>query len=190
MTSPRVRPRVAGPSVALLRGINVGGRNKAAMVDLIECFLGAGHGGIRTHLPSGNVLFSTDPDDHGELEASLERALRERFGFPIPVVVRSRDEFSAVLASAPEEFGSDTLRSDVYFLKHPLTVDDAWALLPELREGVDTIARGPGVLYFSRVAALAGKTRIQKLMAMPIFQQMTVRGWNTVTRIDQMLRDG
>ena len=46
---------------------------------------------------------------------------------------------------------------------------------------------GPGVLYFSRVAALATKTRVQRLMAMPMFQQMTVRTWPVTTRLHDLL---
>jgi len=59
--------------------------------------------------------------------------------------------------------------------------------MPELREGVDSVAPGPGAVYFSRVAARATKTRIQQFMAMPIFQQMTVRTWRTCTRLLEKL---
>jgi uncharacterized protein (DUF1697 family) len=62
-----------------------------------------------------------------------------------------------------------------------------WGQLPELRAGVDSVAPGPGALYFSRVAAQASKTRITRLMSMPIFQQMTVRSWRTTTRLLEML---
>jgi hypothetical protein len=55
--------------------------------------------------------------------------------------------------------------------------------MPELREGVDAVAPGPGAIYFSRVAAHATKTRIQRFMALPVFQQMTVRTWRTVIRV-------
>jgi uncharacterized protein (DUF1697 family) len=61
------------------------------------------------------------------------------------------------------------------------------AQMPELREGVDSVAPGPGAFYVSRVAAQASKTRITRLMSMPIFQQMTVRSWRTTTRLFDML---
>ncbi|MFF2371286.1 DUF1697 domain-containing protein [Agromyces sp. NPDC058110] len=183
--------------VALLRGINVGGRNPVAMPDLIACFEHAGFGDVRTHLSSGNVLFTVnDSGGRGrvassgsKLEAAIEHALRERFGFEIPCIVRSRDEFAATIEQAPADHGSELLRSDVYFLKSPLTADEVLGELPELREGVDSIAPGPGALYFSRVKARATKTRIQKLMAMPVFRQMTVRSWKTATRLLALLDD-
>lgn len=160
------------------------------MSALVDCFSDAGYTGVQTHLQSGNVLFEAKVATGPELEDALERMLLERFEIPIPVVVRSHDEFAATMAAAPADHGSEVLRSDVYFLKQPLTVDEVWPQLPELRAGVDSIAPGPGALYFSRVAAQATKTRVQKVMALPVFQQMTVRSWRTSTRLMELLDEG
>jgi len=175
--------------VALLRGINVGGNNLIAMSDVAVCFRDAGYSAVRTHGQSGNVLFDADADDAGgpALETAIERALQDRFGIPVLVVVRSHEHLAATVAAAPAEHGSDGLRSDVFFLKHPLTADAAFAELPELREGVDSMAVGPGALYFSRVKARATQTRVQRVFAMPMFQQMTVRTWGVTTRLVELL---
>ncbi|WP_136708286.1 DUF1697 domain-containing protein [Agromyces sp. H66] len=175
--------------VALLRGINVGGKNPIGMQDLAECFRAAGYEEVRTHLQSGNVLFSSSRRSGSDVEETIERMLRQRFDIPIPAIVRSRDELDATVASAPADHGSAELRSDVFFLKHPLTADVVMAQMPDLRAGVDAIVPGPGALYFSRVAAQAGKTRITRLMAMPVFQQMTVRTWRTTTRLLGVLHE-
>jgi len=175
------------PFVALLRGINVGGKNLIDMPALAECFRGAGYGDVRTYLRSGNVLFTMRPENRVELEGVLERMLRQRFDIPVPTIVRSREEFAATIASAPADHGSEERRSEVFFLKHPLTADEVLAQMPELREGVDSVAAGPGALYFSRAAALASRTRITRLMSMPVFQQMTVRSWRTTTRLLALL---
>jgi uncharacterized protein (DUF1697 family) len=104
------RPSVAGSSghndamashVALLRGINVGGRNKVPMADLREVVTSLGHTGVTTYIQSGNVLFSTADTDTAKLAAALESAVGERFGIWSSVVVLSRDELSEVLASNP-----------------------------------------------------------------------------------------
>jgi uncharacterized protein (DUF1697 family) len=176
--------------VALLRGINVGGKNLIGMSDLAACFRDAGYRDVRTYIQSGNVLFTADRAGGPELEDALERMLEERFEIPILVVVRSRDELAATIAAAPANHGSAELRSDVFFLKHPLTAEAAYAELPELREGVDSVAPGPGAIYFSRVAAQASKTRITRFMNMPVFRQITVRNWRTTTRLLQMLDGG
>jgi uncharacterized protein (DUF1697 family) len=87
--------------VALLRGINVGGRNKVPMADLREVVTSLGHTGVSTYIQSGNVLFSTAETDDAELAAALESAIEDRFGIWSSVVVLSRDELAQVLAANP-----------------------------------------------------------------------------------------
>jgi uncharacterized protein (DUF1697 family) len=87
--------------VALLRGINVGGRNKVPMADLREVVSSLGHTGVSTYIQSGNVLFSTAEEDTAKLAAALESAIEERFGIWSSVVVLSRGELAQVLAANP-----------------------------------------------------------------------------------------
>ena len=87
--------------VALLRGINVGGRNKVPMADLREVVTSLGHTGVTTYIQTGNVLFSTADTDTAKLAAALESAIGERFGIWASVVVLSRDQLAEVLASNP-----------------------------------------------------------------------------------------
>ena len=87
--------------LALLRGINVGGRNKVPMADLREVVTSLGHTGVSTYIQSGNVLFSTADTDNAKLAAALESAIEDRFGIWSSVVVLSRDELGQVLAANP-----------------------------------------------------------------------------------------
>jgi uncharacterized protein (DUF1697 family) len=87
--------------VALLRGINVGGRNKVPMAELREVVAALGHDGVTTYIQSGNVLFTTAETDNAKLAAALESAIEARFGLWSSVVVLSRDELAGVLAASP-----------------------------------------------------------------------------------------
>src|SRR5215203_7032216 len=91
--------------VALLRGINVGGRNAVAMADLRAAFDNAGYRDVRTYINSGNVLFATDRPSKG-LEDEIEHYLVRQFDVPLVVVVRSFAQFRAVVHDAPDEFGA------------------------------------------------------------------------------------
>lgn len=173
------------PYIALLRGINVGGKHPIRMPDLADCFEELGEQDVRTYIQSGNVLFAHR--GARPREATFETAIRDRFGFEVPVLLRTREEIAATVAAAPADHGAPHLRSDAMFLKAPLTAEEAFALFPEPRPGVDTVALGPGVIYFSRVASLASKTRLTRIMALPIYRQMTIRNWRTVTAIAAML---
>lgn len=87
--------------VALLRGINVGGRNRVAMADLREVVTRLGHTDVATYIQSGNVVFTSTETDTGALAAALQRAIADTLGVQPRVVVLSRDELAQVIADNP-----------------------------------------------------------------------------------------
>ena len=175
--------------VALLRGINVGGKNLISMADLRLVLEDAGYAAVQTYIQSGNVLFETD-DPRAGLEASIEALLADRLGCPVLVVVRSHRQLANVVASAPTGFGADrdTHLSDVVFLKAPLTSAQAMRAV-SLRDGVDRAWAGTGVLYFDRVAERSSQSRLSRLVSTPQYQRMTIRNWSTTTKLLAMLDD-
>ncbi|MFT3914912.1 MAG: DUF1697 domain-containing protein [Anaeromyxobacteraceae bacterium] len=172
--------------VALLRGINVGGRNLIRMTALKACFEAQGFGRVETFIQSGNVLFDATGSGRA-LAPGIERALSEAFGYAASVVVRSRAELERVVAAAPRGFGAATHRCDVVFLKAPLDARTALRHV-KVREGVDEVHAGPGVLYFSRVAKLAASSQLVRIVQTPIYPSVTIRNWNTTTRLLALLR--
>jgi uncharacterized protein (DUF1697 family) len=109
--------------VALLRGINVGGRNKVPMAELREVAASLGHTGVSTYIQSGNVLFSTGETDTGQLAAALEAAISERFGLRASVVVLSRDELARILDGNPYRDEPNPRLVHVVFLNGELPPD-------------------------------------------------------------------
>jgi len=175
--------------VALLRGINVGGRNIVRMADLRTAFEESGFASVRSYIQSGNVLFESDRP-HSALESDIEAMMATRFGLPVVVVVRSRQEFRQVVEDAPDGFGTqpDTHHSDVIFLKPPLTEHQALEVV-DLREGVDQVWPGDGVLYFARLSERLSQSRLSRIAGTPHYQNMTIRNWNTTTRLLNLLDD-
>jgi uncharacterized protein (DUF1697 family) len=109
--------------VALLRGINVGGRNKVPMAELREVAASLGHTGVSTYIQSGNVLFSTGETDTGQLAAALEAAISERFGLRASVVVLSHDELARILDGNPYRDEPNPRLVHVVFLNAELPPD-------------------------------------------------------------------
>lgn len=173
--------------VALLRGINVGGKNLVGMPALKAFFEEQGFTDVATYIQSGNVLF-TSKERSGALCARLEAELAKAFGYPATLVLRSRDQLRKILEGAPAGFGAAPARwrYDVVFLKEPLSAGVALAAVPT-RPGVDQAWAGPGVLYLSRLVAKAAQSRMSRITGLPIYQRMTIRNWNTTTRLAALL---
>ena len=176
--------------VALLRGINVGGKNLIKMAALARCFEELGADDVKTYIASGNVLFSS-VETARALVPRLEAGLAARFGYPASLVLRTRAQMQRVVASAPPGFGARPERflSDVLFLKEPLTARAAMKSVLA-REGVDQAWPGPGVVYYARIAELAARSLLPRLAAMPIYKQMTVRSWSTATKLTALMAIG
>lgn len=175
--------------VALLRGINVGGNNLIRMPALVDCFRDHGFEHVTTYIQSGNVVFSAGRERRAELAARIERMLSTTFDhYDASVVLRSASQMRSIVAGAPAGFGDEPwrFRYDVVFLKPSLTAAAALREVPT-KEGVDAAAAGTGVLYFSRLASRATQSRLPRVASMPIYQQMTIRNWNTTTKLVELL---
>jgi uncharacterized protein (DUF1697 family) len=170
--------------VALLRGINVGGKNLIKMPDLKASFETLGFEDVSTYIQSGNVLFASPDSSSAALARRIETMLAATFDYRPTVVVRSRAQMRAVVAKAPKGYGTepDAYRYDVIFVKEPLTVRQALAAV-EIKPGVDEVHAGPGVLYHARLTARATSSRLSRIASSPIYPNITIRNWNTTTKL-------
>ena len=174
--------------VALLRGINVGGKNLIKMAALRACLEENGFGEVTTYIQSGNVVFSSAETSQTKLTARIEGILDAAFDYESNVILRSRKQMQDVVKNKPPGFGADAskYRYDVIFLKSPLTAAQALKDVPT-REGVDRAYAGKGVLYFSRLTRRATQSRLSKIVGMPVYQRVTIRNWNTTTKLTELM---
>jgi uncharacterized protein (DUF1697 family) len=86
--------------VALLRGINVGGKNKVPMAKLKAVFAGLGHEDVATYIQSGNVVFTSSVKPE-QAAGDITAAVKQEFGLQVPVVIRTRAELARVVKSNP-----------------------------------------------------------------------------------------
>jgi uncharacterized protein (DUF1697 family) len=103
--------------VALIRGINVGGRNKISMAELTSVFESLGHEDVATFIQSGNVVFRSGSDDEAAIARRIEKQLADDFGLDVSVLLRTPSELSQVAGSNPFLAGeTDLSRLHVLFL--------------------------------------------------------------------------
>ncbi|RDG35448.1 DUF1697 domain-containing protein [Streptomyces corynorhini] len=174
----------------LLRGINVGGHRRVPMADLRALLSELGHGDVRTHLQSGNAVFTSASDDENALAAELERAIEERFGFGVGCLVRDGAYLREVVEACP--FPATTLEGrqlHVTFFSEPVgperfaSVDPAAHLPEEFRLGDRALyLYAPDGLGRSKLAqALSGPALTKRAKA-------TSRNWNTVVKLAELTR--
>ena len=176
--------------VALLRGINVGGANLIPMAALRASFEWCALADVSTYIQSGNVIFSARGTER-QIATRIGKALAAEFGYAGLVLLRSQSQMRDVIAKAPAGFGKapDKYRYDVAFLDASLVASTALETIRR-RDGVDEAAAGSGVIYFSRLISRASQSYLPKLASMPIYKQMTVRNWNTTTKLLSLMSAG
>jgi uncharacterized protein (DUF1697 family) len=166
--------------VAMLRGINVSGRNKIKMSDLHALFEGLGHTAVTTYIQSGNVVF-TSPARAASLATDIEQRIARDFGFDVPVVLRTKSELSKVIAANPFA-KADLAKVHVTFLaKQP----DA-ALVRALRdhESPPDEFRIVGREVYLHCPAGYGNTKLNNTFwERKLRVGATTRNWNTVTKL-------
>ena len=175
--------------VILIRGINVGGKNKVRMADLRQCLEELGFAQVSTYIASGNVILESDQQPDA-IKTQIEGLLPEKFTLDdelIKVLVLTRRQFQAVIENKPKGFGDqpDQYHSDAIFLID-IDMDQAMPVFSP-REGVDKIWAGEGVIYSQRLSAQRTKSRLGKIVGTPAYKSMTIRSWQTTTKLLELL---
>jgi uncharacterized protein (DUF1697 family) len=107
--------------LALLRGINVGGKNIIKMAELKLCFEKMGFSDVATYIQSGNVIFKSGNKDVSKLTEKIEQTLSEKFKYNSRLVLITYEQLTEIVEKAPKEFGKEPekFRYDVLFLPPP-----------------------------------------------------------------------
>jgi uncharacterized protein (DUF1697 family) len=171
---------------ALLRGINLGARNRIAMADLRDLFAGMGAEDVTTHLQSGNVVFRSTVGSASRLSGTIEGEIRSRFGLDVVVLLRTRAELGDVVAGNPlAGRGRETKHLHVTFLR------DAPA--PKRVRALEARDFGPDELRVLRREAYLrcpngyGRSKLSNAyLERELGVAATTRNWKTVTTLAEL----
>jgi uncharacterized protein (DUF1697 family) len=171
--------------VAFLRGINVGGHHKVPMAELKTILTQLGCEHVKTILNSGNIVFETKKKDIAGLERIIESALRENFGFSIPVILIPHKQINELVNGDP--FASidvhKNIRLYISFLKEPLTIK---LIVPYISKDNSFKIIGTknniiiSVLDITTSNTPKGMEDLEKLFG----KNITTRNWNTIQKIN------
>lgn len=175
--------------LSILRGINVGGNRKILMKDLKSLYDGLGFLKVETYIQSGNVVFESDLKlSNADLEVKIQQAITETFGFEVPVIVRTADEWAKSIVNNPfwKEKDADIDRLHLTCLKEVPS--------PELLEKIKLFQFMPdryeiiGKDVFIFCSAGYGTSKLTN----PFFESKlkvsaTTRNWKTVMKLHEMV---
>lgn len=169
--------------VALLRGINVGGRNIVSMRSLKENFERLGFENVRTYINSGNVIFSAPETDPHALEPRIDRMLADKYGLKGGTVVRTRRDMAKVVtALAQEKTDNPDWRCNVVFLRR--TIDPKRTLKTVvLKPEIERVICCPGTWLWFVSHAGFNRSAMLKIGRSPLYREMTVRNVNTTRAV-------
>lgn len=175
-----------GSHVALLRGINVGGRNKLSMGDLATIFTDAGCADVITYIQSGNVVFRADDKLVLLLPSLIADEIAARFGLRVPVVTRSAAEFDTVASSNPFlDLESDFTKLHVVFLADRPTPAEIESLDPNRSPGDTFIVHGSEIFIHLPNGAARSKLT-NAYFDSRLGTTSTARNWKTVLKLNEL----
>jgi uncharacterized protein (DUF1697 family) len=168
--------------VALLRGVNVGGRNKIPMAELRAVFESLGHTDVSTFIASGNVIFTTAKTISA---TTIEAAIEQQFSMTITVMLRTPSELAKALKANPFA-GADPSTLHLGFM----ATKPAAATVKQLdaeRFAPDEFAIHGRELYLHLPNGL-GRSKLPPYIDRRLMVPVTVRNWNTVNKLVELSR--
>ncbi len=173
--------------VALLRGVNVGGKNKVDMKQLKVVFEEAGMTDVSTYINTGNVIFSSSIRARARLVTLLEQSIAEHFGLSITLLVRDLKSMKTVVQAIPERWTNDSAtKCDVMFLWDDVARPSVLKEL-QVKPEIDDVKYVLGTLIWSVDRESMSRSGMMKLVGTPLYKRMTIRNCNTARKLLELM---
>jgi uncharacterized protein (DUF1697 family) len=173
--------------VALLRGINVGGRNKLPMKQLVPLFEQAGCKNVQTYIQSGNVIFRASDAVARRIPTVVAKAIADQFGYSIPVVVRDAKSLDRIANKNPFlAAGADPAMLHVAFLAARPSAAKLKDLDPH-RSPPDEYTLSGSEIYLHCPKGFARTKLTNAYFDSKLDTTSTVRNWKTVLKLLELL---
>lgn len=170
-------------NIALLRGINVSGKNMIKMAELKNTFEALGFENVTTYINSGNIAFDSKAVSESKLIETIEKAIEKDFGFMPQTMVRQRSDISRIIAANPFDGQFESHKEmHVLFMKHEMADDVQDQLLAAQTEDERFAVIGREIYCHLKLGvadSLLGKGFIEKKLK----TATTGRNWRTVNKL-------
>lgn len=177
--------------VALLRGINISGKNKIPMQELRLGFESLGYKEVVTYLNSGNVIFSSNINDKVKISNDIYKMLENKFNLKIPVFVIKSDELNNLLSNKPDWWGTGdkNIYDNIIFIIPPTTYKDVYESLGDPKAELEKIKEYKNNIFWSYDLKNYRKTNWwSKTASTSIRDSITIRTANTMKKVLELCR--
>ena len=175
--------------IALLRGVNISGKNKISMPELKSALTAKGYEDVRTHLNSGNIIFSTGDTGEKALADEIRELIWEEFELDIPVFVILQEALTELLNEAPDWWGMDNkeLYDNLIFVIPPAAAEEIAKKIGEPTKELEKVFIHRNVMFWSFDRKKYAKANYWKKTASDgIREMLTIRTANTLKKIAGM----
>lgn len=174
--------------IALLRGINISGKNKIAMLDLKNGFEELHFCEVRTYINSGNVIFLSDIKDQNSITNQIQEMIQNKFKLDIPVFIITVEELEIILKNAPQWWGNENkeIYDNLIFILPPTKYEDVLAEIGEPKEEYEKISNYNNAIFWSFELKSYSKTNWIQTANSKINDKVTIRTANTVRKLIEL----
>jgi len=171
--------------VALLRGINVGGKNTVSMTPLKRTVENLGFKDVKTYINSGNVIFTSNRQPSAE---EIATAIQKAFGFAVPVILRSLVQMENLVKNIPSHWvNNEVMRCDVLFLWATVDHPEITKLIPHKPE-IEDILYLPGAVIWRIDRSSVRRGAVPKIIGSDTYRQLTIRNVTTVRKLYELMK--
>ena len=171
--------------IALLRGINVSGKNKISMNELKTELQKYKYQNISTYLNSGNIIFESDIDHKESIMQDIYKIIKNKFSLDIPVFIMTSSDLEDILKNAPEWWGTDNkeIYDHLIFIIPPATYDDVYSALGNPNEYEKIQEYQNNIFWSYRLKDYRKTNWWSKTASVDIRHSITIRSANTMKKI-------
>ena len=175
--------------VLLLRGVNVGGKNKVVMSELKELLKGEGFSDVDSYINSGNLFFASD-ESAEKIVLKVEKVLEENYEFSIPFVLLSKEEYLEEMAGLPDWWKDEFARKDILFFSRGTDTDEFVRFVEESGFYNEKVYVGKCAVFWAKIdeAEYQKTTYHKKILKQAFYKTITIRNGKTIDKIAEILQ--
>ena len=175
--------------VLLLRGVNVGGKNKVVMSELKELLGREGFSDVDSYINSGNLFFSSD-ESVKTIILKVEKVLEENYEFVIPFALLSKEDYLEEMAGLPKWWKDEFARKDILFYSQGTNSDEVVEFAKKSELYNEKVYIGKNAVFWAKMdeGEFLKTTYHKKLLKQPFYKTITIRNGKTFDKIAELLQ--